>query len=122
MLEGDRRQAARRAEPRRKFVGQALVLDETLLARQPDGIFIEAHRVHLPPFQTRNFCADQCRAVCESGGTVLRPERDLVMMAFQSLQVPGSLLGRGRIATRRPTKRPVEMVLRQLYLCRHGPK
>src|SRR6202171_2567637 len=32
------------------------------------------------------------------------------------------LLGRGRIETRRPTKCPVEMVFRQLYLCRHGPK
>src|ERR1700694_5996394 len=32
------------------------------------------------------------------------------------------LSGRGRIATRRPTKCPVEMVLRELYLCRHGPK
>src|SRR6266404_6342531 len=32
------------------------------------------------------------------------------------------LLGRGRIATRRPAKRRVEMVLRQLYLRRHGPK
>src|ERR1700724_4141653 len=34
----------------------------------------------------------------------------------------GPLLGRGRIAARRPTKCPVEMVFRQLYLCRHGPK
>src|SRR6266403_280529 len=34
----------------------------------------------------------------------------------------GPLLGRGRIETRRPTKCPVEMVFRQLYLCRHGPK
>src|SRR5882672_7099627 len=32
------------------------------------------------------------------------------------------LLGRGRIAARRPTKCAVEMVFRQLYLCRHGPK
>src|SRR6202049_744213 len=34
----------------------------------------------------------------------------------------GPIYGRGRIATRRPTKCPVEMVFRQLYLCRHGPK
>src|SRR5260370_1800600 len=34
----------------------------------------------------------------------------------------GPLLGRGRIATRRPAKCRVEMVLRQLYLRRHGPK
>src|SRR5260370_33649277 len=34
----------------------------------------------------------------------------------------GPLLGRGRIATRRPAKCRVEMVLRQLYLRRHRPK
>src|ERR1700738_1571876 len=34
----------------------------------------------------------------------------------------GPLLCRGRIAAHRPTKCPVEMVLRQLYLCRNGPK
>src|SRR5260370_8887562 len=34
----------------------------------------------------------------------------------------GPLLGRGRIATRRPAKCRVEMVFRQLYLRRHGPK
>src|SRR5260221_5160849 len=32
------------------------------------------------------------------------------------------LLGRGRIAARRPTKCAVEMVFRQLYLQWHGPK
>src|ERR1700681_2348000 len=34
----------------------------------------------------------------------------------------GPLVRRGRIAARRSTKCPVEMVFRQLYLCRNGPK
>src|SRR3981081_1064057 len=34
----------------------------------------------------------------------------------------GPLRACSRIATRRSTKRPVELVFRQLYLCRHGPK
>src|SRR5882757_4096325 len=43
-------------------------------------------------------------------------------MACEGFQVLGPLLGRGRIATRRPTKRSIEMVFRQLYLCRYSPK
>src|ERR1700738_847279 len=59
---------SRCAEPCRELVGQPLVLDETVLARQSDGLFIEAHRVHVPPVQACNLSTDQCRAVCESCG------------------------------------------------------
>jgi len=41
----DRLQTARGVEARSELVRERLVLDETVLPRQPDGVFIEALRV-----------------------------------------------------------------------------
>ena len=54
----DRIEAARRVEPRGHLMGQALVLDEAVLMRRPDRLFIESLGIELPPFQARNLGGD----------------------------------------------------------------
>ena len=103
-------------------MGQPLILDEAVLARQPDCLFVEALGIERAAFEARDFRAYQCSAVGESCRTILRPERDLPMMSRQRFQMPGPLLGRGRIATRSASKCPVEMVFSQLELSRRRPK
>ena len=61
-------------------MGQALVLDEALLARRVDGRFVEALGVQLPLFQTREFGANQRRPVCERCRTVVCPDPYLLEM------------------------------------------
>src|SRR5258708_6779070 len=74
-----RRKAARRTKPCGAFVGQGLVLDETIRTRQSDGLFIEVYRVQVPAFEPCNLGAYQCLAVRESCGTVLCPDRELLV-------------------------------------------
>jgi len=45
---GDCIEAARRVKARGQLMGQALVLDEAVLARRVDGLFVEALRVQFP--------------------------------------------------------------------------
>jgi hypothetical protein len=97
----DRPKPALRAKPCSAFVGQVLILNEIVLARQPDGLFVEVYRVELPAFEARNLGAHQCRAVCERRRAVLWPDRQLLVVS-QRFQMPGALLGRGQIAIRRP--------------------
>src|SRR5882672_9833887 len=77
---GDGLKAARRVEARGQLMGQALVLDEAVLARRVDGLFVEALGVQFPLFQTRELGANQCRPVCERCRTVVCPDRYLLEM------------------------------------------
>src|SRR5229473_5096012 len=79
---GDRIEAALRVEARGQLMGQALVLDEAVLARRVDGLFVEALRIQFPPFQTRELGANQCRPVCERCRTVVCPDRYLIEMRY----------------------------------------
>src|SRR6202140_5299301 len=97
-------------------MGQALVLDESVLARRVDGLFVETPRVQFPLLQTRELGANQCRPVCERCRTVVCPDRYLLEMRCQRFQMLGPLFGRGHIATHRSCKRRVEMVLSNLEL------
>ena len=49
-----RLKAARCAKPCGVFLGQGLVMDETVLARQPDSVFIKAYRVQVPAFSSNH--------------------------------------------------------------------
>jgi len=79
---GDGLEAARRVKARGQLMSQALVLDEAVLARRVDGLFVEALRIQFPPFQTRELGANQCRAVCERCRTVICPDRYLIEMRY----------------------------------------
>src|SRR5260370_37712873 len=79
---GDGLKAARRVEARGQLIDQALVLDEAVLARRVDGLFVEALGVQFPLFQTRELGANQCRPVCKRCRTVVCPDRYLLEMRF----------------------------------------
>src|SRR5882724_12791715 len=51
--------ATRRVEPGGDFVREALVLDETMLARQLDRLLVEAHRVEVAAFDASHLCRHQ---------------------------------------------------------------
>src|SRR3984893_6999965 len=77
---GDRNEAARRVEARGQLMGQALVLDEAVLACRAGRRFVEALGVQFALFQTRDLGANQCRPVCECCRTVVCPDRYLLEM------------------------------------------
>jgi len=80
---GDRFEAPRGLEPGRELVGEAFVLDEAVVARPADGLFVEALGVELPPFQARHLGDDQCRPIGERCRAILRPDRDELVMIRQ---------------------------------------
>jgi hypothetical protein len=77
---GDGLETARRVEARGQLMGQALVLDEAVLASRANGLFVEALGLQLPLFQTHQLGANQCRPVCERCRTVVCPDRYLLEM------------------------------------------
>src|SRR5260370_3480476 len=48
---GNGLEATRRVELRGQLMGDALVLHETMFARQRNGLFVETHRVQFPTFE-----------------------------------------------------------------------
>src|ERR1700676_259478 len=80
---GDRIEAARRVEARGQLMGQALVLDEAVLACRADGLFVEALGVQFALFQTRDLAANTSRPVGECCRTVVCPDRYLLEMRCQ---------------------------------------
>src|SRR6202011_5650006 len=77
---GDGLEAARRVEARGQLMGQALVLDEAVLARRVDGLFVEALGVQFPRFQTRELGATHSRPVLHMRRTVVWIDRYLLLL------------------------------------------
>src|SRR5438128_1506249 len=76
----DRLEAARSVEARSELVRERLVLDETVLPRQPDGVFIQALRVQMPVLGPRELGPDEREAVSIVVGTVVGPELELLQL------------------------------------------
>src|SRR5260370_23104875 len=115
---GDGLEAARRIEAGSEFIGERLIVNKAVGASRANGLFVKALGLQFPLFQTRELGANQCRPGCEPCRTVVCPDRYLLEMRCQRLQMLGPLCGRGRIATVRSTNRPVELVFMHLSLCR----
>jgi hypothetical protein len=118
---GDRLKAARRVEPRGAFVGEALVLEEAVLARQPHGLCIEAHGLEITAVDARDLGGVQRRWAREILGAVLRPQRQLLLVGDEHLTMLGPLVGRGHLVGRRSREGAIEMVLGDLEERRRGP-
>src|SRR5580658_1408024 len=71
---GELIEAASRAEPRGRFVGNRLVVDEPVRASRLDRSLIEAHRIDVPAFDSCDFRADERRSVFEILRAVFRPD------------------------------------------------
>src|SRR5262249_36032517 len=77
---GDRLEATACVEPGRAFVGEGLVLDEPVLACQPNGLLVEALGVQLTPCEAGDLGRDQRGAIREILRAALRPPRELGMV------------------------------------------
>src|SRR6202034_1461908 len=107
---GDSLKAARCMEPRGQLIGESLVLDEAVLARQSNSLFVEAFCVETPIFDAGYLRRDQSIAILEILGAGLRPDFKLLVMLFQFCQKPRSIVDRGIVVVRRPSQRAIEMV------------
>src|SRR5271154_5804525 len=70
---GNSPEATCRVEARGELAGDAFVLDEPVLSRQPDGLFVEMFGLEVPPFDSGDLGTDQGRTVCEVLGAVMCP-------------------------------------------------
>src|ERR1700728_810512 len=107
---GDSLEAARCMEPRRQLAGESFILDEAVLARQSNSLFVEALCVETPIFDAGYLRRDQSIAILEILGAGLRPDFKLLVMLFQFCQKPRSIVDRGIVVVRRPSQRAIEMV------------
>ena len=107
---GDRFEAARGMKLGGEFVGQGLVLDETVLARRPDRFFVEAHCIQVPAFEARDLGADQRRATVKVLRAVLGPERELRVMSRRALSRCCARSSADVLVSRRSRESGVEMV------------
>src|SRR5712671_5877023 len=80
---GDRIEAARREEPRGQLMGQALVLDEAVLASRLNGLLVQTHGVGVPPFEARDLGQHQRVLVGESRWIVVGPFAQLFTVRRQ---------------------------------------
>src|SRR5262249_13147496 len=103
-------ETAMRKESGRKFVGQSLVLHESML---PSGLYrplVQVFGVEFTPLKASYLRRDQQRAVREIVRTLLRPCLELAVMLVKQLEMPRAVLCRRRRGVRRPRERRVKVV------------
>ena len=76
---------ARPVEAGSTFVGDCLIVDEAVVARRADGLFIQTFGVEVAALQSGDFRADQRGAVREILGTILRPDLEPLVMSIDGL-------------------------------------
>ena len=79
--------ATRRVETRGEFIGERLILHEGIVARSADCLLVKTLSVKFPAFQACNLRVDQCDAILEVLGTIVRPNLELLLMCRHRLQV-----------------------------------
>src|SRR5450755_4066752 len=91
---GNRLAPKRIVEPCSKFVCNALVLNETLCARLPNGLLVEAHGIQLSAFNARDLRIDQRRSAPEVLRANRGPLSELFVVRPQPFKQIAPLLGR----------------------------
>src|SRR5260370_20931529 len=109
---GDGRVAAVVMEARRQLVADRLDVDEALLPREADGLFVESLGLELLPFEPRDLRGDGSRAASEVFRAVLGPARELGMVLADRVQA---------VSRSRTRERRIEVVLGQLEALRDRP-
>src|SRR6516164_8969469 len=103
-------ESTRRVKARSEFVGERLVVDETVCACRRDGALVEVHGIERASLDPGNLSADQRGAVLEVLWAVLHPEFELTVVRDQSLDMLLALLCRCGVAGRRLQQRTIEMI------------
>jgi hypothetical protein len=83
---GDFVGAARAVEARGDFVGDCLVVDESVGAGRVNGFVVEAHRIELAVFDAGELRANQRPAILESLGATLCPNLKLPVMCGKAVE------------------------------------
>src|SRR5208337_247449 len=106
----------------RQFIGERLILDETMLVRRPSGPLVGLHGLHFAPIQAGQFSVDKEVFVAECHGAALSPP-------FQQLKICrdfgtdlGLLLVRSCAMDLRLRERVVEAVISELDMVTSGPE
>jgi hypothetical protein len=106
-------EAAPSVEARGQLVGERLVVDEPIVTGRADGLLVEPHRVKLATFDARDLRSHECRTVFESLRTVLRPNGELIVLGYQSLEMLPLPIGRSEIPHCRAGQRAIEARFRR---------
>src|SRR3984885_6389111 len=104
-------EATRRIEPRGQLVRQSFILNEALLTGGPNGLFIETFGLQFPAVQASNLRAYQGGSVREVFLTMLRPEREALVMFGQRPGMLPSLVRSCRIRRGRSRERSIEVIV-----------
>src|SRR6266853_1752848 len=99
-----------------QLVRQALILDEAVFVRRPDGLFVKVLGLELAALDACYLRAYERGAVFEILRAILRPYFKLSVVCGQSLDMVLSLVGRCRIAGRGPGKCAVKFVFRRFKM------
>ncbi len=119
---GDGLEAACRVEPRGHLVGEALILNEAVLARQQDGLLVVAHGLEVPPFEAGDLSQHQRVLIGEGRRIVFGPLAQLFPVLRQEFAPPLLFVGRGVLIACRHCQRGVVKVVEQLDLGGCGRK
>ena len=106
--------ATRGVEARGQFIGERLILHEGIVARRADCLLIETLGVKFPAFEVGNLRVDQCDAILEVLGAIVRPDLELLLMCSHRLQVLLPVVGRSGPADCRVAERRAEVIFNRL--------
>ncbi len=98
---GNALHASRRVKPCGYLMGDALVLDEAVLASGLNGLLVETHGIGVPTFDARELCRHQSVLVGERRWIVFGPLAQLFPMRRQEVAPPALLLCRRVLIERR---------------------
>ena len=110
---GDRVEAARREEARGRLMGQALVLDETMVAGRSNSLLVQTHCIGVSPFEACDFGRHQGVFVAERRWIVVGPLPQLLAVLRQEVAPSALLAGARALIERRHGKRSIIIIVEE---------
>src|ERR1700716_3785037 len=104
-----------------KLVRDGFVLDEAILARQLNGLFVQAHGVGVTPFEARDLGRYERMLVAESRWIALGPLAQLRLVRREAVAPAIPLVGRSVLIEPRHGQRGVVVIVEQREMGGRGP-
>src|SRR5580704_4953301 len=96
-------------ESRGDFIGNSLMVDESIGVRRADGLFVKAFGFDHAAFYSRDFSTHECGTVFKIVWAMLRPNYQLPMTSSERLEMVSLLIRQGRIPRRSVGERAIEV-------------
>ena len=109
-------------EPGSNFVGNRLIVDESIGVRRVDGLFVKAFGVDHAALYSCDFGSHECGTVFKILRAMLRPYFELSVVCSQSLEMFVPLTGSSAIPCCRMRKRTIESECCLCKQCWVSPK